>query len=706
MTEVLISSSALILAVCLLRFLLQNRISMKIRYGLWGLAALRLILPMFYPLQKLTDVFRSRFSVMNAAQTVRQNMIAQTDLKYLADNVATGHVYHFDAADGAVTLAQRAAGIDWQLWIMVVWVVGALVLGAWMTVVNIRFYRMLVSKRKIFHGKTPGFVTERIYTVEGMVSPCYFGLGTDEAIYLPLSIEGDEEKLRHALAHETCHAAHGDRFWGILRCVLLCYYWVNPLVWAAAILSKRDCELACDEAAVRLLGEEERYAYGRTLVSLIAQNGDRKSLFSAATTMTGGKHTVRERIHVLARHPRTTRLMAGVVVLMVAVLGACTFTGNLEETSSGEKQDAVAGSLLEQPGDEAAGESRPPVDSESRLLEETAGELPRVPVGEGDMLALIKTELWGNYYQLTMERRDAGTGEALPISYDNGGTVQVTAYEDREGTKLSGDGKPDQGYGYAQSGTEVFVISFWNTEQAGSIRISITQDGKSVDYLFVTKDRELLKAYTSSQVIHGPDDTQASLASAQLYPNAVWLRLLGSDEQEAADLGDNHRILLTLDRAEDKENMIDPQVQSRSGRVIDVLYCFDEDLFPEAAVEDIAVMEESGARGVATRLDDSQTSLAVYETARKFCEAYMAGDIKNAARYSSFPERELSDSVPMDDSKPADLTIRWDPQLKEVYAEAVYRFYAKGEEDSYTYLNLELKKAYGEWKVTWKGFEK
>ena len=44
--------------------------------------------------------------------------------------------------------------------------------------------------------------------------------------------------------------------------------------------------------------------------------------------------------------------------------------------------------------------------------------------------------------------------------------------------------------------------------------------------------------------------------------------------------------------------------------------------------------------------------------------------------------------------------------MKEVYAEAVYRFYAKGEEDSYTYLNLELKKAYGEWKVTWKGFEK
>ncbi|MBS6009934.1 MAG: hypothetical protein KH943_09415, partial [Haemophilus parahaemolyticus] len=40
------------------------------------------------------------------------------------------------------------------------------------------------------------------------------------------------------------HARRRDHIWGGLRCILLCYYWINPLVWAAAFLSKRDCELS------------------------------------------------------------------------------------------------------------------------------------------------------------------------------------------------------------------------------------------------------------------------------------------------------------------------------------------------------------------------------------------------------------------------------------------------------------------------------
>ena len=39
---------------------------------------------------------------------------------------------------------------------------------------------------------------------------------------------------------------------------------------AAAVLSKRDCELACDEGALLLLGEQERIGYGKTLLSIEA----------------------------------------------------------------------------------------------------------------------------------------------------------------------------------------------------------------------------------------------------------------------------------------------------------------------------------------------------------------------------------------------------------------------------------------------------
>ena len=152
MIDTMISSSALILAIVLLRLILKDKISPNIRYGLWGLVVLRLVWPVFgtyiyVPLKGLADPLRSRFSVMNAADAVHRQVIAGTSLEYLTDNVATGHVYHFNDAGQTVTLAQRAAGIDWQLWIMVVWVLGSMLLGLWMFMVNSRFHKMLISRR-------------------------------------------------------------------------------------------------------------------------------------------------------------------------------------------------------------------------------------------------------------------------------------------------------------------------------------------------------------------------------------------------------------------------------------------------------------------------------------------------------------------------------------------------------------------------------
>ena len=45
MIEIMISSSVLIVAVSLLSFLLRGRISPHLRYGMWGLVAIRLTVP-------------------------------------------------------------------------------------------------------------------------------------------------------------------------------------------------------------------------------------------------------------------------------------------------------------------------------------------------------------------------------------------------------------------------------------------------------------------------------------------------------------------------------------------------------------------------------------------------------------------------------------------------------------------------------------
>ena len=44
-------------------------------------------------------------------------------------------------------------------------------------------------------------------------------------------------------------------------------YWWNPLIWLAAICSKRDAELACDEAVAAKLPESKRLAYARAILA-------------------------------------------------------------------------------------------------------------------------------------------------------------------------------------------------------------------------------------------------------------------------------------------------------------------------------------------------------------------------------------------------------------------------------------------------------
>ena len=62
MTEVLVSSTVLILALAALRLLLRGRIDPRLQYALWLLAALRLLLPV--------PLVSSPVSVMNAAADV------------------------------------------------------------------------------------------------------------------------------------------------------------------------------------------------------------------------------------------------------------------------------------------------------------------------------------------------------------------------------------------------------------------------------------------------------------------------------------------------------------------------------------------------------------------------------------------------------------------------------------------------------------
>ncbi len=335
MIEVTITASALIVLVLLLRVLLKWKVTARVQYALWAVVLIRLLLPV--------SLFSSSISVLRwmpepeAAPVTQSQQAPSNSVVTTVPVLPSGQTLPSDPvirAEGSDLPVSPAP--SWQFEPRYVLYIGWAVAGAWMLLTNLRFWRNL--RRDSVPVELEG-VPLPVRQCASLSTPCLFGL-LHPTIYLTPDCLEDETKLSHVLAHEYTHYRHGDHLWAALRCLCLVLHWFNPLVWAAAVLSRRDCELACDEGALARLGEEERTAYGRTLLSMATSTGS--SPLRAATTMNLGKRSLRERIVLIANRPKMTVLTLLVVLLVLALAVGCTFSSPTEtETNDVSVADGV-----------------------------------------------------------------------------------------------------------------------------------------------------------------------------------------------------------------------------------------------------------------------------------------------------------------------------------------------------------------------------
>ena len=400
MIEWIVTSSALILLVLLLRVLIKDRVSPRLRYALWGLALLRLVIPV--------SLWESPVSVMTPVAAQGAYQAVEKIPRYVRDRpdgwVDIGHESGYTSIPGEIAESREPVRYGWpeqteaplpelkrQVSIrnafLLAWLAGSVLTGAFLLAVNLRFDHRLKKDRR-----TVGQYRGRwVFVMEGLSTPCLFGLFRP-GIYLTPGL-GEDEKP-HILAHEYAHFRQGDHIWAALRGVCLALHWYNPLVWLAAYLSPRGCELSCDEGAVRLLGEENRADYGRTLVGLVSRRTTAADLASCATTMTGGKSALKERIALLVKHPRTTAVMAVLVATACAVFAACTFTGAAEaeepEADPGEPVQAEQ-EPADEPAPEPVDEPAPEPVSVPEDLPTELMDLSRPLEEQGEWLLLAQT---------------------------------------------------------------------------------------------------------------------------------------------------------------------------------------------------------------------------------------------------------------------------------------------------------------------------
>ncbi len=410
-----VTSSVLILAVLILRRLLGGRISPRVKYALWAVVLVRLLVPV--------SPFPSVFSLTAALEPVEQNLDQRMDSQMVyaiptqiyptsPGTLEPGEAPIIDRTEhswaggptyysGGVVIDQESATHYYFMMpldelLLLLWGAGGLVLGLVLLRSNLRFSHKLQDKR------LPLEITgcpRPVYAVEGLSSPCLFGLFCP-CIYLTPDLAADSPSRAHVLAHELTHYRQKDHLWSALRCVALALHWYNPLVWLAVFLSKRDGELSCDAGAVKSLGEDERIPYGRTLVSLVARRsrcaGD---LLSCSTSMAEGKGSIQNRIAQLVKRPETKKTALFAVVALAALAVVFTFGSGQNQPEESIQDDDP--SYWEQVQNAQSIQYSPPLYSsaafpdaiaDADLLEEAKGLLNQAKAPDSSTLDADWTE--------------------------------------------------------------------------------------------------------------------------------------------------------------------------------------------------------------------------------------------------------------------------------------------------------------------------
>lgn len=340
MREIILTSSVLITVIALLRQLLRGRISPRLQYALWLLVALRLLLP--------GTLFTVPVSVTGAADeltaVIEKRLPAPAPVPAAPVASPAGPAAGEGAAASETAAPQvRENSRPAANWPDFIWKAGILVTGCITVASNIFFYVQLRARRRRL-ALPPEVVTGNlpVYLVEDLPSPCLFGL-IHPAIYLNRQAT-DPAYLTYVLTHERTHFRHGDHVWSALRGVCVALHWYNPLVWLAASLNRQDCELACDDGVIWLLGEQQRLDYGTALVRMISPG--RPSLLRSSTSMTAGKRSMKERVALIIRRPRMLKVTAALVALVmcsaVAVTFGATAKANADELTPPDYQENVS----------------------------------------------------------------------------------------------------------------------------------------------------------------------------------------------------------------------------------------------------------------------------------------------------------------------------------------------------------------------------
>ena len=254
--EISRDAAIMIAAVFLIR-LCFRRMPKRFLCVLWCLVGVRLLLPVTIESSFSLLPSRGESSISFESGTYYDaNGETQDQIDYGKNGITAESPGSQPKEDSSFLETHLKATHPVEKYVLIVWLVGIVVCLSYL------FSSTIVLRQKLSDAV---WEKENIYRSDRIGTPFVFGV-IRPRIYLPYSLWKMDEK--YVILHERSHIRYGEHILKPVFFLLCCIYWFHPLVWAAYFCLCRDMESSCDERVIRGLGETEKQAYARALLSV------------------------------------------------------------------------------------------------------------------------------------------------------------------------------------------------------------------------------------------------------------------------------------------------------------------------------------------------------------------------------------------------------------------------------------------------------
>ena len=372
LVQVALYSAAITAGILLFRFIFKNRISSKLQYLMWWLLILRLLMPvtpdigLHFNLQDmlLKQAHQAELPTPAPVLDVAPASVPNTQPSY--DSVTPAVQPDTDVAPSQHVNPTKST--DWYSIVFVVWLLGAIGFLGWLIFVKLRYYESLQhlmagGPREVYElydrcCKELGVKPLPLWIVNKSMSPgiAFFG---EPVLLVPISLCGDESRLRFALLHELTHKKRGDHYMTLLLNILRAVYWFDPVVHFAFSELRADMESACDSDVLAYIGHEQKRGYLTVILDMFSY--DTEPILGMSQIRS--KRMAKRRMKGAFMKSRTSPAFRAITLCIALIMSLCCFTTACQ--SAPEKD--TPGMAAEQTADPSA---------ESTLMLETSAQEP------------------------------------------------------------------------------------------------------------------------------------------------------------------------------------------------------------------------------------------------------------------------------------------------------------------------------------------